>query len=151
MRRAFVGVDDLAVPVPDLHAHELLVDHRRFDHGRDLGDRVGLTGEQAVGHDRLDEALGPNERGRARVDDRFTLADAAARDRGCEPHDHHRDQADEHELTDLLCDRPPPRRRPVDAGDGSCDRFDRRPFHHRIGIESSVTGALVASAIRRWS
>ena len=69
---------------------------------------AGVPGEQAVGHRRFDEALGPNQRGRAGIDDRLALADPAAGDRGGEPDDQHRDEADEHELTDLPGHRPAP-------------------------------------------
>lgn len=94
-----VGVDDLPVAGPELHADQGPVQHLADDvaHACD-GGRVAP--HQRVGHRRLDHGLRPYQGGRPGVGDGLPLTDAAAGDRSGDADHRHCEETQKTELQD---------------------------------------------------
>src|SRR5205085_10341233 len=112
---------------------QVLVEDLVLHDPSDLLDGGRVTGQDRIGEERLDEALGLDQRGGPGVGDRLTLTDAPTRGRGGEPHDEDRGDADERELDEWPeHDAPATRLRLAVAGDrGSAHRLADPVSRHR--------------------
>ena len=129
-----VGVEDLALSVPDLHPNERAVEHVAPHDTIQARDRRLRTREQTVGDCGLDETLRPDDRRGTGVGDRLPLTDPPAGDGGREADDHEQDHTDQCELTDLDGDNPPV------GAPGTRGHVRHRPQRHAWSSRSRVPG-----------